>query len=85
MHLITTNTNNTDSQGQSLSKVAIYLPNPCFSHGQLYVGLSRSGSPENTKIMIEASLTSKAQGLTKSGIVYTQNIVWQEALSNTID
>jgi len=29
------------SQGQTIPNVGIYLPEPMFSHGQLYVGLSR--------------------------------------------
>ena len=30
------------SQGQSFNKVGIYLDTPVFSHGQLYVALSRT-------------------------------------------
>ena len=29
------------SQGQSMKYVGLYLPEPVFTHGQLYVGLSR--------------------------------------------
>ena len=41
------------SQGQTLSCVGIYLPQPVFSHGQLYVALSRITSYRNIKILID--------------------------------
>jgi hypothetical protein len=31
------------SQGQTLKKVALYLPKAVFTHCQLYVGMSRTG------------------------------------------
>ncbi|XP_071739204.1 uncharacterized protein [Rutidosis leptorrhynchoides] len=40
------------SQGQSLKLVGLYLPKPVFSHGQLYVALSRVTDPDGLKIVM---------------------------------
>ncbi|KAJ0752921.1 putative DNA helicase [Helianthus annuus] len=57
------------SQGQSLKKVGLYLPEPVFSHGQLYVALSRATSPNSLKIL--ASNKAGEQKNTTLNIVYT--------------
>ena len=39
------------SQGQTLDHVGIYLPTPVFTHGQLYVALSRATSRRSIRIL----------------------------------
>ena len=39
------------SQGQTFQKVGLYLPRPIFSHGQLYVAMSRVGDPSGLTIL----------------------------------
>ena len=39
------------SQGQTIPNVGVYLPAPVFSHGQLYVAMSRAKSRTNIKIL----------------------------------
>lgn len=41
------------AQGQTLDFVEIYLQEPVFSHGQLYVALSRAKASNNVKILIQ--------------------------------
>ena len=39
------------SQGQTIPNVGVYLLEPVFSHGQLYVAMSRATSRKNIKIL----------------------------------
>eukprot|EP01083_Nonionella_stella_P158388 515518_1 len=41
------------AQGQTLKQLGLYLPIPVFTHGQLYVALSRPDNPDGLKILIE--------------------------------
>lgn len=62
------------SQGQTLSEVGLYLKNPVFSHGQLYVALSRVKSKKGLKVLV----LDKDGKLTNS----TTNVVFKEVLAD---
>ena len=62
------------SQGQTLSKVGLYLPRSIFTHGQLYVAFSRVTTKKGLKILI----------LDEDGKVSntTTNVVYKEIFEN---
>ncbi|CAN1797447.1 ATP-dependent DNA helicase PIF1 [Linum perenne] len=60
------------SQGQTLDHVGIYLPKPVFSHGQLYVAVSRVRSANGLHILIP-NISSNPDNKTR-------NIVYQDIL-----
>ncbi|KAK1396876.1 ATP-dependent DNA helicase [Heracleum sosnowskyi] len=62
------------SQGQSLENVGLFLPKPAFTHGQLYVAVSRVTSPEGLKIYIDSEIGTPTN--------ITQNVVYKEVFQN---
>ena len=60
------------SQGQTLDFVGIYLPQPVFSHGQLYVALSRAKTASTVRILIRPVSTERSEKNCTKNIVYTE-------------
>ena len=56
------------SQGQTKKRVGVYLPAPVFTHGQLYVAMSRVGSFAGVEVFLPRAAT-------------TRNVVYQEVLA----
>ncbi|XP_071687174.1 uncharacterized protein [Rutidosis leptorrhynchoides] len=55
------------SQGQSLANVGLFLPKPVFSHGQLYVALSRVTSKKGLKVL-NLNKDNELTNTTKNGV-----------------
>ena len=60
------------SQGQSFDYVGLYIKRPLFSHGQLYVALSRCRNPKNIYIQNELENSSEIE-----------NVVWKKVLDDS--
>jgi ATP-dependent DNA helicase PIF1 len=64
------------SQGQTIPNVGIYLPEPVFSHGQLYVGLSRGVSRSTTRILAKPKEELDPTGKSTKNIVFKDVLNW---------
>ena len=69
-------------QGQSLESVGVFLPTPevIFSHGQLYVAISRVQNPRGLKVMVCGGNYSASGGVWVRNVVYKE--VFQYNLGN---
>ena len=65
------------SQGQSLNKIGVYLLEPVFGHGQLYVALSRATLPHGLKVLIKQQQNRKPNE--------TKNIVYRDFITKIHD
>ena len=62
------------AQGQTLKRVGVYLPDSCFTHGQLYVAASRVGLPAHLRFAVPWD--------EETGSFRTRNIVFRDALTS---
>jgi len=62
------------SKGQSLRFIGLYLPTPIFSHGQLYVAISRVQSKSGLRILIHDKDNKPSYT--------TTNVVYKEMFQN---
>jgi ATP-dependent DNA helicase PIF1 len=64
------------AQGQTLKMVDIFLPKPVFTHGQLYVAMSRIGCPKGVKLLVTNGWEDAHEDAHAG--VYTCNVVYTE-------
>ena len=73
------------SQGQTFNRVGLLLRTPVFSHGQLYVALSRVRNFDSIRILVAThergrNRQGQLEGLDRDGGVYTKNVVFRDLL-----
>jgi ATP-dependent DNA helicase PIF1 len=67
------------AQGKTLKMVGIFLPKPVFTHGQLYVAMSRIGCPEGVKLLVTNGWKDAHEDAPAG--VYTRNVVYTEVFN----
>ena len=68
------------AQGQTLDHMSLYLPEPVFGHGQLYVACGRVGSKDKLSIYV---IDGKTQGVFDGyDGIYTRNVVYKEVFDD---
>ena len=66
-----------ESQGQTFTKCCLLLTNSVFTYGQLYIGLSRCGEPNDLSIYVNKDEYSYLL----NDKFYTRNVVYPEVLA----
>jgi ATP-dependent DNA helicase PIF1 len=66
------------AQGQTLKMVNIFMPKPVFTHGQLYVAMSRIGCLEGVKLLVTNGWEDAHENAPAG--VYICNVVYIEVL-----
>ena len=72
------------AQGQTIPNVGIYLPEPVFSHGQLYVALSRGVSRSTTWMLAKPNKDLDPTGRRTKNIVFRDSTVFKMKVSHML-
>lgn len=62
-------------QERIIAFVGVYLPNHMFSHGQLYIALSRGISMETTKVLVGKGNLLKEQDIYTCDVLYKEDFL----------
>lgn len=69
------------AQSQTLKAVGLYLPQPVFSHGHLYVATSRIGCRQQLKVFIEHDKPMfNNKEIDDNDETYTENVVYESVI-----
>ena len=66
------------AQGQSLRRSGLELPESVYSHGQLYVGLSRNGDPDQVFVHADQDEFQDLANELPQQQTFTRNVVYED-------